>query len=235
MKKQRRHALAAEAPTVVAILGISRSGQSCIAGMLAKLGVAMGKSKYPANRRNPKGYYESCGITRIVQASCKTVLGVAPDPLVHWESKNTFDDRVRLLRQWALRTAATYHAGIVGAKKYKLCLLIPEMVAAWPRLKVIATARPIEDILRSMRTGSGWTSATPEQRRAGIESIWERRDADLARLNVETLRLPFVDVLRDPTAAVDRIIAFAGIIPTEEQRRRAIAHVDPRLNHHTKL
>ena len=57
----------------------------------------------------------------------------------------------------------------------------------------------------------------------------ERRDAELERLKIPTLRLEFADVVRDPAAAVDQLIAFGELAPTAEQRAAAIAHVEKRL------
>jgi len=43
---------------VVIVLGMHRSGTSAVANVLHHLGVSMGDNLFPANRWNPRGYYE---------------------------------------------------------------------------------------------------------------------------------------------------------------------------------
>jgi hypothetical protein len=208
-------------PAVIAVVGPMRSGTSCTAGMLHKLGVSVGRKFTIPNKNNPKGFYEALELRKICWASYKE-----PRMTEH----NTRADRVQLLRNWA--AGRNSDGKTIGAKHPTLCLMLSEMLEAWPQLKVITTDRPVEEILASLRKASWWKPLPEEVRQSTLQKMLDRRDADLAALNIPTLRLPFADVIHDPTAAVDAMIAFGGLSPTDEQRAAAIAHVDPTLKHH---
>ena len=208
---------------MIAVVGTPRSGSSCMAGMLHKLGVSMGRKFIKPNKNNPKGFYEAVGLTRLCRDSY-----IRPAMV----EKNTRADRVHLLRTWKLKRQKA--GSVIGAKHSRLCFMLSELLEVWPGLKVITTDRPLADVLASMKKISWWKRMPEATREETLRLMLDRRDADLVSLNIPTLRLPFADMIRDPAAAVDVMIAFCGITPTAEQHAAAIAHVDPDLQHHGK-
>lgn len=55
------------APSAVIVAGMHRSGTSLTAGLLARLGVDMGRDLVPADRANPRGYFEDLDVVRFHQ------------------------------------------------------------------------------------------------------------------------------------------------------------------------
>jgi len=211
-------------PAVLAVVGPQRSGTSCTAGILHKLGVSMGRQFPPPNKHNAKGFYEAVHLRRLCWKCYK-------EPWM--KEKNTYAERVKILREWA--AGRKDDGPLIGAKHPTLCMLVPEMLEAWPKLKIITTDRPVEDILASLRKAHWMRNVKDAGIRNVTTTMIEKRDADLERLKIPALHIPFAELLRDPTAAIDYMIEFAGISPTDEQRAEAIAHVDPKLNHHTAV
>jgi len=139
--------------TMVMVLGPSRSGSSCLAGVLDALGVPMGRDKWKANNKNEKGYFEDRGLVKICSESYSEG---------NWRRKNSREERVKMLKAWAWRRDAVN--GFVGGKFVSLCLMLPEMAQVWPQLAVIVPERPVEEIVASMEKGGWWPRFTHEQK-----------------------------------------------------------------------
>jgi hypothetical protein len=152
--------------------------------------------------------------------------GMIFDPL-EW---TTPQQRIRTLRR-ILRQRV---GDIVGFKNPCLCRMIPQIIVAWPKLKVFATERPTDDVALSGR--SWWKhKLTPEETVNGVRWLYAKRDADLAYYNVQYIKLRYADILQSPQIAVDAMIDFTSIVPTAEQRQAAIEFAQPELNHWTKV
>jgi hypothetical protein len=207
-------------PEIIAVAGPSRSGSSCVAGVLDALGVPMGESAFRPNRKNPKGFFEDRDIVLFNRLYCRG----------RSSPSGRTAERVAYLTRWmAVRSR---DGKVVGCKQRCLGISVPDMVAAWPRLKVITTSRPTEDIVASMRR-VGWGAG--DERRRRVDAEIKRRDEDLGRLGVPTMRVEYADILRDTRAVVEQIVAFVGIERDPEAIQRAMAFVEPALNHFTKV
>jgi hypothetical protein len=114
---------------------------------------------------------------------------------------------------------------VIGVKAARLCVHVPSLVSAFPNLKVITVDRPIPEIVASLKKNRRNVSPSFVKRRI------QKRDNDIQSLKVDVLRLQYHETLKDPTGTVDKIIAFLGITPTEEQRAKAIEFIDPSLWH----
>uniref|UniRef100_A0A6M3K6I1 Glycosyltransferase n=1 Tax=viral metagenome TaxID=1070528 RepID=A0A6M3K6I1_9ZZZZ len=197
-------------PTMVVVAGPNRTGTSCVAGMLHSLGVSMGEAFIPTTWQNPKGYYEEATLERFLFAS----------PGRHM----TAEQITEWFRAWSLQRR---ESPMVGCKHPKLCNMLPYMARVWPSLKVIATNRPLDDAADSLERAK-WGG---QRRRGGLQRLYRQREADLGKLRIPVLPLEYRDIIQNPVATVEEIIWFLGITPTAEQRRAAIAHVDPTLCH----
>jgi hypothetical protein len=152
-----------------------------------------------------------------------------------WKWRNTYTQRVELFRQWLLaRRQQSPEAKTLGGKFPRICTMVPEMAEAIPNLRAIAIDRPASDSASS--NNASWRLRLPMQFMVRVlRRVAAKRDADLLAYGVPTLRLKFTDIMTQPTETVDGIIAFLHLTPTVQQRQAAIDHIDPSLNHHTKL
>jgi len=210
-----------ESPLMIAAIGPQRSGTSCIAGVLSHLGVPMGRS-WQENKGNPKGYFEARGLRKIQVKSFYEI----------WDDrrKNSYEDRVRMLRKWA-ESRWSRDGKIVGGKNPHMCIMVPEMNDAWANWKAVATVRPAIESAKSMKR---LPKVSIEDKERGIQKAIDQRDADLARLKVPTLYVPYKKIVSDPKGWVLKIIDFLEINPSTRRLQAAINHVDEKLNHYSK-
>lgn len=208
-------------PTVVAVLGPWRSGTSCVAGALHHLGVSMGQNfAHKANEFNPTGYWEEQKLLKLCQQCLE-------EPRMR--DLNNRPARVSLLKGW-LQTRKTDGA-FVGAKHAGLCLMVPAVVQAFPKLKVVSVTRPIEESVRSLEKTNWWPGVKPDEKRKILQNFIFHRDKNLKALNIPTLELAYPDLLANPVATVSLIAEFVGIKPSPEEVNAAIDSLKPELNH----
>ena len=200
-------------PAVVAVVGPFRGGTSCVAGMLHKLGVSMGDRLKPPTRANPTGFFEAAQLARICRQSFR-------EPWL--TEQNTHAQRVARLRNWA----AGRDGQLIGAKHPTLCMMVGDMVDAWPDLRLVVVDRPADESILSLRRQGWWT---PKAREAVIPTMVETRDTALANCARPVLRLKHHDTLADPAATVDRLIQFLDLTPTDAEIAAAISHVIPNI------
>lgn len=207
---------------VVAVLGPYRGGTSAVAGALHHLGIIMGHRFFMGGQAaSPKGCFEAKRLYDIC-------LACYPEP--SFEVARDYPTRVRLLKEWLQGRSNERR---VGAKHPKLCLMIPEMLEAWPSVKFISVHRPLEESVNSL-TDLGWWAGTwkPEDL---IRRLVETRDRELAELPEDRVyRLDFREFRSNPRTHLEDIAQWAGIKPLEEQYAKACAHIDPSLIHYEK-
>jgi len=213
-----------KAPNVIAVLGPARSGSSCTAGILHALGVSMGRYLLPANPMNSKGFFESMDLRRLLAHIFRG------SPINGFRSQIASSEIVKAFRRHM--DFRKDDGNLLGVKHPWLCMLISEMAEAWPGLKIVSINRDLDAVVSSMKGSQKFPNDNEEQRRNAVMQLVTMRDADSARLNIPTLTLNYADILADPTKAVNDLIAFAGINPTQEQIGAAVAFVEPELCHH---
>jgi len=74
----------ARASGAVVVAGMHRSGTSLVAGLLAALGVDLGRRLIPADRRNPRGYFEDAEIVEFHGRLFRALLPAAARGHVDW-------------------------------------------------------------------------------------------------------------------------------------------------------
>lgn len=209
---------------VIAVVGTYRSGTSCVAGMLHKLGASMGDRFFQGREvDSPKGCYEALALYQV----CMNAYG---EP--NFKELNTYKKRVHQLRKWL--SGRWKHGSIVGAKHPKFCLMVPEILEAWPTVKLVVVDRPMDESVASLVKAGWWKAGHPANggrwAQALLERMLNKRDADLQNVSPERiLRLNFLDVLQDPRAAAENLAAFAGLSSTPNQLAEAVDHVDDSL------
>jgi hypothetical protein len=210
-------------PMVLAVLGPYRSGTSAVAGSLHKLGILMGHKFFQGGQHaSPKGCFEA----QMLYDLCMTCY---PEP--RFDAGCKPQQRINLLRTWML--GRRNDGAIIGAKHPKLCLMVPEMLAAWPECRFVRVQRPIEKSIDSLRKLGWWSQAISAEDLT--RRLVETRDRDLANVPPErVLDIDFDAFTADPRTHLEQVAAFAEIEPTPEQMDRAIAHLDRRLDHHSQ-
>ncbi len=208
---------------VVAVVGQFRGGTSAVAGALHKMGLSMGAAFRKPNPGNPKGYYEAVALARICRHSFREPWMV---------EQNTREQRVAELRRWAMMRSRQLKRGLIGAKHPTLCLIVPEMVEAWPDCRIVAVERPVETSIRSLKSRRwGWPPGAAEK---VLPAMLEARDAALAELPSEqVMRLRYSDLIEDPKRTLLYLRGFVGIKkPSCGQIKAALQFIDPALNRH---
>jgi hypothetical protein len=196
------------ARTVICVLGPFRSGTSAVAGALHRLGVPMGDG-WRVRRANQGGTYEDQELARLCRA---------------WFRERAMVERSRPARRRAgLRRWLSTRPALTGAKHPSLCLCVPQIVRAWPGVRFVACDRPPEESIASLQK-LGWS---PENSASAVSRMIAARDRDLARCGRPVIRIAYHELLADRAAAVARLIDFAGLHPTEEQRLAAVTWIDP--------
>lgn len=204
---------------MVAVMGPFRGGTSCTAGVLHTLGVSMGRHFEKAKPSNPKGFFEASQLAQICRRSYR-------EPWM--KQQNEFDQRVSLLRMWANNRRREMKDAVSGGKHPTMCLMGPELLAAWGNVRWISVERPAAEVVASLiKRGWGWGKDAP---REVLPKMIDERDRFLSTVDQETvLRIKFADLVGDPIKQIDRMIEFLDIQPSEEQLRAAVEFVDPNL------
>lgn len=201
---------------IVAVLGVFRGGTSCVAGMLHHLGVPMGRVRKP-RPANPRGFFEDEDLGQV----CRRFY---PEPWL--VPRGDARGRRDALEAW-IRGRAEADGPRIGIKHPTLCLMVDDLVAVCPMLRFIAVQRPLEESIASIRRlGWGWPATA---RKTVIPRMIAARDEALRRCTRPILRVEYGEIVQDPYRALDQIVAFCGIAPTAEQRRRAAEFVTPDL------
>lgn len=200
---------------VVAVLGPFRSGTSCIAGMLHNLGVSMGEAFEPPQPYNPKGNYEALWLAKMCREFFREPEMRESVPYV---------ERVKRLRKWLTDRSGIGGRSIIGAKHPTLCLMVRDIAEAWPKLKIIAVDRPVEESINSA-LAVGWLPTAETV----IPAMVKARDDALTALNLPVLRVHYHEVIENPQDVCERLIAFCGIRPQKVQIDSAIAFVEKGL------
>lgn len=210
---------------VILVLGLPRSGSSCIAGMLQCLGVPMGAKFQPADERNPKGYFEDRGLLRIRSQTSPPA----------WHSRpldSPYDLRVfEKMRRWRERRSAD--GRIIGGKLPFLGCMVPEINQAFSaEWKAVVPERPIlESAMSAQAAGPHWRNHSLPEVVEIFETARRTQESHLAKIGTPTLRIAFHALMSDPFMVVEQLISFCGLDPTWEQIDAAVAWVDPQLNH----
>lgn len=212
-------------PDFVAVVGLHRSGSSCIATILRKLGVHMG-NKLGGYEKSGGG--EAAGLAKICEAAARfpATSIVTPPRVLEAKLQRWIADR----RQEAKRKRT-----IAGGKYPHLCAMLPELTAiCGDQLKVIHCDRPITESIeslcrRSREVGSGWLHV-PDRKSAAVQK-WLATEKAKWLPRVSHLTVSYERLLDRPGDVVDEIIQYLGLKVTKEQRDAACAHVDPQLRH----
>lgn len=208
-------------PTYI-VLGMHRSGTSAVAGMLDVLGVRMG----PKNARpdwigrhwsNPMGHFENPDIVWL-NGRILGYDGVGVHESPSWDQ---IPDRARALAPEIDRTLRAAAGELWGWKDPWSVLTIEEFLPKLPDPRFIFVYRDPGEVAQSLfrRDATG----AEESRRIAARFAAQLAHIAAQHPGIPRLELDFHSITRDPSATIDRLVAFAGLHPAPEQRRAAAA------------
>jgi len=201
----------------VVVLGMHRSGTSMVAGILAKLGVFMGKSLLGPTPGNPAGHWEDREFLAINEEILRRAGGSWDSPPSH-EATMAVDvsgDIERLIHKRA-------NLSIWGWKDPRTVLTIEHYTPYLIGPLYIAVFREREAVVKSLMCRNYMIARV-------ANALYDTYDDRLAAFldNRQQLQVQYEDVIADPECGVRWIADYVGLPVTGE----AIEHVRPELNH----
>ena len=207
----------------VAVMGLHRSGSSCVAMMLHKLGVDMGDKLIGWESKNGGGG-EAAGLAHICEQAARFPSAGFTHPR---------DQVKRNLRNWIQgRLAKSKKKKRLAGGKYPHLCAMGDMLRyiCGDELYVIDCRRPFDESLRSLqersRSARGWLHASERQCEQVQEWLSQNKQAfidSMPRNRVFGIEHEFVK--RSPEDAVKQLVEFLGIDPPRDAIRKAVGHV----------
>jgi len=193
---------------VVVVLGLHRSGSSCLAGVLHRLGVYMG-DKFVGCERD--GGHEAQWLARFCEWAMRHP---AIRPRNGWQ--------LRLQRE-VLHFARNHQ--LCGIKYPHLCRFAAHLEKVLDeRMLVVTSDRPLEDSIESLVRRDG-NRIKPEKLAATQRSLWEAKQTFLMTTRRPIHNVDYYALMRDPEAQTKKLAEFLGVPYTED----AAAYVEKRL------
>jgi hypothetical protein len=183
----------------VAVVGLHRSGSSCLAGCLHAMGVHMG-NVFTGCEAN--GGYEAKDLANICE---KAMPFPGTDMLM---------DNVKLRKRFgkwiAARTGEAQKKETMAGGKYPhLCALLPAVKdICGEALKVVHIDRPIEDSIASLIKRESHRHK-PEKLEACQRFLYEEKTKNLAE--VDHITVNYIQLVNDPYKELSRIVEYLGL------------------------
>lgn len=216
-------------PDFVAILGLHRSGSSCLAGVLHKLGVHLGDHFIGYEST---GGYEAIGLARICELAYpfpSTNLAIPRELL-----------RIRLAEHihFVQASAAMKGLALAGGKYPHLCAMGTLLTQICKTsLRIVHINRPLDLSIRSLKVrstaSSGGLHISAEKAHRVQNWLWKEKYKFLN--NIAHVTIEYEDLISNPKIVIGRLINYLRLSPTLSQMECAIAHVRPEMCHHKTL
>ncbi|HEY1601636.1 MAG TPA: glycosyltransferase family 25 protein [Pirellulales bacterium] len=205
----------------IACLGLHRSGSSCVAGILHRLGLHMGNRFVGCEA---DGGYEAEGLASI----CERYM---PFPEIH----KCMDElaTTTLLAEWirAKSSEAASRTTIAGGK-YPHLLAMGEMLlrVCGPSLYIVHCERPLSESVASLIRRDG-RSHTNAQLEAVQRYLWDEKLRLLSRPELKIHSVNYHALLTDPVEEIRKLAHFLPLTISETQITIAAQYVRPTLRH----
>lgn len=183
---------------LVLIIGLHRSGSSCIAGIHHHLGVHMGH-KFSGCEMN--GGYEAQGIARL----CENAMPY-PGTDINMESEE-FRQR---FDEWYLTQNRTAIKRIVGAKYPHLCVFAPWLMEQYAgNIKIVHCERDVEKSIASLQRRD---RHIPKAKCAAVQRFLnDHKQEFLASLDGKYHTVNYEELLKEPERVVRDLAAFLDL------------------------
>ena len=225
--------------SVVVALGMHRSGTSLGMSVLAELGIACGRSLVPADRRNPKGFWEHSRIVAVHELLLSSLSriwhgpeGTHPMPDGWLQSEAAEKAKAQLVDIVAAEVAAA-SPRVWGFKDPRTARLLPLWMDVFEKAGVrpiyVLLVRHPATVVRSLKRHNG----VHEERG---QLLWLLHNVDALRWTQGSLRavVDFDSLVDNPAMQVQRLSrALEGALEVSEDRERSAANVvtDTLRNH----
>lgn len=213
----------------VAVLGLYGSETSTVAMILHHLGVHMGNRLVGFE---PAGGGEAAQLAFL----CERMMPF-PQTSPDWSEQRC----LRTVRRWmfARKSEARQRRTVAGAKHATLCAMGSVLAqAAGPGLRVISVERPLEESIQVLAERSRYDPdlqfrASTEECVALQTSLHEQRNRFLQNHpDVAVHHVDYARLRNDPESAVEALVSFLGIHPTDGQLARTIRYVQSEMAIH---
>jgi len=221
----------------ITVLSLPRSGSSCIAGCLHRLGVDMGAGHLQhADKNNPRGYYEDQRWQQITKALA-----------------GRYNGGYQIKRVWALpeRQAREYDSlaqtcarkplwGMKGPDMAFTFQYVHPIVARYAEVRVVRVQREREAVIRSLmahsRRAYGGRAVLNRPRATQLLEQWsEALEAGLKAFGGPILDVRYEDVIADPETQIALLQGYTvppgGSANYAGQWQDAVGFVDSKLQH----
>jgi len=220
----------------IVVLSVPRSGSSCVAGLLHRLGVDMGTGHLqPPDALNPRGYYEDCRWKRINNA----IVGR------RYEVKEIARIGEPYTRQYQALIQQRSKLPVWGFKDPRACFIlqhiIPLLKVAHVETRIVAVERDRSAVLMSLIRHSrlayrGRFEMSEDEARALLDEWQAAYERRLEETSAPIFYVNYDELLHEPTARAGALTAFcfSGLdhVPSEEQITSALEWLAPELNHY---
>ena len=207
----------------VAVIGLHRSGSSCLAGVLHHLGVHMGEM---LAGYEPTGGFEAVELMRL----CESAYPFPSTEPAMPQAKIAAELRRYVAK--ACTTAARRGSRLAGGKYPQLCAMGAELQdACGGQLRIVHIERPLQESMASLKERSRKETDFLAASDAEVEQVqrwlWHEKQEFLKQ--VSHVDVTFADLLAAPRREVERIASWLEIAPSEEAIGKAVAHVQPSM------
>lgn len=206
----------------VIVLGIHRSGSSCLAGVCHRLGVYMGDKFIGCE---PDGGYEACELARKLEAAW---------PFPGTEMRHSQSMFERKVRPWILQklNQVRRSESFVGGKYPHLCVYAPAIEnICGNRLRVVHIDRPLEESIASLIHRSNGHH-TDDILRHHQEVFYAHKIQFLNTTKVPVHTIQYSEMLANPAKTVRALAQFlTPLQPSDSRIQDATAYINPELRH----
>lgn len=193
--------------TCFLVLGTPRSGTSCIAGVLQKLGVFVGEKLFPANEMNEMGFFQDVEFENLFNA--------CPEWMPEYPGRDLCD--VNALHSLIVKRCKAHET---WGLKIRLGAFIVQEIERFCDVKLIVTQRDRDASIASL---AKWSEAGDQDPSEVIDRA--SRAVKAACEGRDVIDISYADLLASTEIEVDRIAAHAGQVKTAE----SVTFVDPAL------
>lgn len=204
---------------LVLVCGAWGGGTTAVAGMLSMLGMPSIPPYLATNDDRTKNSFESIAFREVVdQLASMETLSVTANKEARLQKIQAFSDYL------AKHDALKDRDG--GVKpfflKYPLSAMIINEICAVFNTRLIYVIRPLEAIERS-RVRRAWFEQLGQK---GAKVLYSSMFSAFIGSNVPTLMLRYNEILKDPEACANNLVAFTNLKPTDNQIEQAAAFLN---------
>jgi len=216
----------------VVILSLPRSGSSAVAGALLRMGVDLGEGfLQPADRANPRGYYEDMRWSAINKTMAGTRYGVREPAGLSQRHRQNYAHLVRICSR----------KPVWGIKSPRLCFvlhLILPMLESASDVRLVRVRRDWKANVASFKRHSevaynGRFKMTDDEAEA-LLSEWEAAlERRLEGFSGPVFEVDYDDLVGDPVSVLTELetFCFKGIKRLSAGIKGAVTWIDPLLRH----